>query len=209
MHSPERYKIELPWCHATGRTELRYLLEYYEEQNELNALKCSGTPEVIGQHSPVRIRRLCESIGVLFRREFNYDFRPYVAEPDRDHNGDKRRLFLWSFWDNWHGSKPRYYAYGAVGFEWIEWKYVASGWELAWAWFHPFERCQGHLTAIWPYFLKRFPDFWVQQPLSSAMKSFLARVGYDKNLEQQMARVQAAKLLVEKKVCEVVTDRTP
>jgi hypothetical protein len=125
-------------------------------------------PDVIAvtDRSPVRYRRAVETIACYFRREFRYDFVQYRAA---ESNG-RDRAYMWTG----RGCEEEI-AIGACCFRWRKWKDHAPGWALAWIWFHPYERGQGHLSKAWPYFQARFGDFHVEPPLSPAMAAFLAK----------------------------------
>lgn len=50
-----------------------------------------------------------------------------------------------------------------------------SKWLLTWVWFHPFFRRQGLLSAAWPYFRTRFPQFVVGPPYSREIVAFMEK----------------------------------
>jgi len=119
-------------------------------------------------------RRLAvEKLGKYFRREFNYDFIPYLAREPYKENV----VFLWLGEDyDKYGRKA--VAYGAIEFEPCDYpELIKKGckWQLAWVWFHPFMRNKGHLSSAWDYFRKRFGNFLVTRPLSFGMKEFLEK----------------------------------
>ena len=121
-------------------------------------------------------RRLAvEKLGRYFRREFHYDFIPYYATANSDNS--KNVVFLWLGEDyDRYGRKA--VAYGVVEFRPCPYpELIKEGceWELAWIWFHPYERGKGHLSSAWDYFQKRFGNFWVQHPLSFGMEEFLKK----------------------------------
>lgn len=51
----------------------------------------------------------------------------------------------------------------------------ASEWRLQWVWVRPARRRRGLLAARWGAFLIEFGDFWIETPLSRAMKRFVVR----------------------------------
>ena len=53
----------------------------------------------------------------------------------------------------------------------------APVWELAWVWFDPRHRRRRILTFVWPRFRALYGDFYVQGPLSDAMRAFLRKPG--------------------------------
>ena len=126
------------------------------------------------QHwQPLQRRLLVEKLGTYFRREFNYDFIPYLAIAPYKENV----VFLWLGEDyDKYGRKA--VAYGAIEFEPCDYPDLMKKgcqWQLAWVWFHPYMRNKGHLSAAWDYFQDRFGTFWVTRPLSSSMKKFLGK----------------------------------
>jgi hypothetical protein len=133
-----------------------------------------GSGACITDGSPRRVRQAVEKLARFFRQEFGYDFLQYSAD-ERDPNG---RAYLWVghvsdyFVKTGRGRRGggQVAAYGACCF-----RKRTSGWALAWVWFHPYERSRGHLSAMWPDFRAKYGDFYVEQPLSRSMRSFLSK----------------------------------
>ena len=135
--------------------------------------EASGLQEV--EHWQDLPRRLAvEKLGRYFRREFHYDFPPYIAT--RKSNSE-RVVFLW-LGEDYDSYGRKVVAYGACGFQPCDYpELIKEGreWELGWIWFHPYQRGEGHLSSAWDYFQKRFGNFWVQHPLSFGMEEFLKK----------------------------------
>ena len=171
MHmSPEYLKIQMPsmpWPggnqHPNGRT-----------------VTVGTDKEVLYEVSPsdpIRYRKAVEKIAYFFRREFGYDFPPYHTTHPLSYAYGYRSdiVFMWVGKDyDWSGNKKAV-AYGACGFVPED----GHGWCLEWVWLHPYERRRRHLSNAWPYFRERFGPFFIQPPLSFAMKEFLRKHEYN------------------------------
>jgi hypothetical protein len=166
MKDSSYYKILLPVVHlADTRKADRPAIE---EGSAPRAFMAEVRPD-----SPLGLRKAVERLARFFQREFRYDFLQYSATEGRfEDRLSKDRAYLWTL-PTWPPEKE--IAIGACCFRWREWSNVPPGWGLAWVWFHPFERGKGHLTGAWAYFLQRFPGFRCEPPISSAMRSFLAK----------------------------------
>ena len=118
--------------------------------------------------SPLSLRKRVETLARYFRRVFGYDFINYQAA----HCPPDCEAWLWTT----PGGDGRLYATGHAVF----WRQDFEDrpepeWELGSVWQHPYERRQGRLTEVWPYWQDRYGPFWVSTPLSSAMRDFLSR----------------------------------
>lgn len=114
--------------------------------------------------SPYIVRKAVATLGMVFRREFGFDFAPYdVLHPDGT------QVWLWVFptYDDRHGNDVLV-AFGAAGFS------FDPPWTLTWAWFHPFMRRKGYFSAMWPTFRERYGTFPIEEPLSDSMEAFVA-----------------------------------
>jgi hypothetical protein len=109
-------------------------------------------------------------MGLHFNRELDFPFSPYCKEYLS--SSDCAHLFAVN------PDIDRYYACGACLFQWIEWQNAPPSFLLGWVWFHPYFRHRGLLSSVWPYFQEKYGDFFVQEPLSPAMRSFLDKQGY-------------------------------
>jgi hypothetical protein len=184
--APERYRpslkdwpedpfdMRLPWI-----SQERLEKSWSSHEYGLVDIHCAVTG-VMGPDSPLRLKQIADRLGLWFRREFHYDFQPYEASSEET----DYRIFLWGAGNRLTNGKVP--VFGTVGFV-IEDRLPAKPWTLGWAWFHPYSRRQGHLTAAWPYFRERFGDFIVQPPLSEAMRAFL-----EKTDPEVLARTQRA-----------------
>jgi GNAT superfamily N-acetyltransferase len=124
---------------------------------------------IVKDDAPIVARLAVECIGRMFRREFDYDGTPYVAE---DPDG-QQRCVLWVALPRFEDG---YVAVGAAGFrEGITYTNVPGPvTEMRWAWLHPHYRRRGVLSAAWPHLVNRFGPFGLQPPLSPAMQAFAA-----------------------------------
>jgi|SRR5450755_1106942 hypothetical protein len=71
---------------------------------------------------------------------------------------------------------------GAGCFRYRDDQSTTCPWLFDWLWLHPYCRGQGHLTRVWPEFQNEFDQFRCAQPLSTSMKHFLAKVGWNEAL---------------------------
>jgi hypothetical protein len=119
--------------------------------------------------SPITMRRSVETLACYFRREFGYDFVQYSATEPSD---PRDRIFLWTRDDCMYHA-----AIGAICFRWREYDNAPHGLAVAWVWIHPYLRRHGILAAHWEFFRHLYGDFYVEPPLSPAMKAFLESRG--------------------------------
>ena len=118
--------------------------------------------------SPWLLRREVEKFGYYFRREFDYgiqfeasDTRPYSAYIFASHEG-----FLWV---------------GACCFRKCIFPHM-DGMVLdsmQWAWLHPYFRNHGILKSHWKALHAEHGDFFLEHPLSPAMRSFFLKHAKD------------------------------
>ncbi|MGO8899854.1 MAG: hypothetical protein ACLQU5_16110 [Isosphaeraceae bacterium] len=125
--------------------------------------------DVILPSSLKSARKAAEALAYYFRREFRYDFPQYHH---LERTPKKDRVLLLS-----HKYTVHKAALGAICFRWRDYENVPAGLALAWAWFHPYLRRQGVLTAYWPVFREVYGSFYIEPPISSAMGAFLTRMG--------------------------------
>ncbi len=125
-------------------------------------------PTLVTRCSPLGLRRMVEKFARYFRTEFNYDFPPFDATED-ELEEDAYRAYLFP---NESNHAPRVWA-GAVCFRWRDFGDLGSRWSLQWAWFHPFMRNRGLLTAAWDRLHDDLGNFFVEPPFSPAMLGFL------------------------------------
>lgn len=53
-----------------------------------------------------------------------------------------------------------------------------SGWAMQWAWVHPMRRKRGCLTAMFKRAQQQVGEFWIEEPVSLAVKAYLDKYGY-------------------------------
>jgi hypothetical protein len=130
--------------------------------------------------SSLPMRQAVWLLASYFRREFGYDFVQYGHG---GHESDEKHVaFLW-LGDERIRAKKRgglavsRIAVGACCFRWREWADTEPSYGLQWVWFHPFARGRGFLGDCWPWFCGAFWPFYVERPLSSGMRGFLAKRG--------------------------------
>lgn len=124
-------------------------------------------PELVTLTSPAWKHKEMYSRAVAFKQEFHFDFVQWHSPKgitDKDTRG-----FL--FGDD-AGA-----IVGACSFRNSNINESGKRWILDWIWICPKQRRVGHLAKRWEEFKSRFGDFYVSPPVSDAMKSFLAKQG--------------------------------
>jgi hypothetical protein len=122
-------------------------------------------------HCPRQLARntanAVELIGLMFQRQFHYDFRPYSAES----HGDNPKQDVWLFVvEGFHTDL----LVGACEFERGVFINVPPDISiLQWIWLHPGYREKGVLTDAWPFFIERYGPIGVTHPISTSMDHFL------------------------------------
>lgn len=125
----------------------------------------------VDRHSPMQLRKEVEKFATYFRDEFRYDFMQYDSEEEKPYTA---YLFA-SELNRW----PRAWV-GAACFKPTNFKDVAIPPQgLNWIWIHPFWRNRGILREWWPTFRESHGDYWVEPPVSPAMKQFLLKHNKD------------------------------
>jgi hypothetical protein len=136
-------------------------------------LSVNGRHEVNGS-STLGIRKALEQFARYFKAEFHYDDVQYYAD---EHDEDCRGfLFTEPALDivtEEHPEMPTR-CLGGCCFRYVRFS-DGDRWVLYWVWFHPFFRGRGLLSKHWGKFSEHFGDFIVAPPMSSAMKSFVAK----------------------------------
>lgn len=129
----------------------------------------SAFDEHVDQWSPEWRHREMYRRAVAFRREEGYDFVQWsVPETDPDTHG-----FLFA------DEEGR--IVGACAFRMRDFEAGFRRWCLQWIWVAPEHRRRGVLRSRWEGLRQRFGDFWVEPPVSDAMRAFLGSMG-DKRL---------------------------
>jgi hypothetical protein len=119
--------------------------------------------------SPKSYRQAVYRIADFFRREFQYDFVQYGV--DGEENDPNHVAFLWVHREGEKVSEEfKVPCIGACCFRLRE-----SDYALQWAWIHPYRRRQGLLESALPELKEEFGEFYVEPPLSKAMKAFLKK----------------------------------
>jgi hypothetical protein len=137
---------------------------------------------VVTDRSHSSVRKAVEQLARYFRRELGYDSVQYLAD---EHQG-RDRTYLWTH-GTYHNHKSQQLVIGACCFRWGDGEDRPPGWAMAWCWFHPYQRRQGHLSEAWAYFLARFPGFVCERPFSDAMAKFLLKRGYFDERDRERA----------------------
>lgn len=127
-------------------------------------IQTNSAPELVTPQSPLWMHKAVYQRAVYFRREFHYDFVQWAgSEREKNHHPQARGHLFSSKEGGAEGT-----IIGACGF-WHD----DDGWRLQWVWLCPPARRTGALSHRWPGFLELYGDFWVEQPLSDAMRQFL------------------------------------
>ena len=171
-----RYDIVLP---TTPHVRVRWPEDEQRTGKalELDELVC------VTSRSYKRLQYSVWKIACLFRNEMNF------AIPDYWHKGEAVgedvRAYLWcKTCDEYPtGLGPSDVVIGGCCFYPHE-----DAWGLHWVWLHPFERRQGRLSRVWPYFEERFGSFVPMPPWSDAMRHFLKKQGYVEKLRKEHPR---------------------
>lgn len=66
---------------------------------------------------------------------------------------------------------------GAAAFRWRVFKDAPAVWALQWIWFWPSYRRQGFLARHWQQLRQMYGDFYIEPPVSEAMKAFVTKQG--------------------------------
>ncbi len=148
-----------------------YANELYDATEEFR-----GLPSVVfGPASRPEVKRAAYVMGCYFRREFRYDFPAF--DPHDQHS---YRAYLWGYPEFCRGREVLEVIGACQFLAGRELDPPASyGWQLAWAWFHPFRRRSGLLSGSWPYLMHRHGRFGIGGPVSSAMLCFLLRMNFE------------------------------
>ncbi|MGE8063729.1 hypothetical protein [Pseudomonas sp. NPDC089569] len=125
--------------------------------------------ERVDDNSPMGIQREVFRRAISFKREFGYDF---IQWP-----GDEHR----SVGPDWHGylipAGPDGCIAGACAFALQPAEGGSKQWSLQWIWLAPKYRRHGLLVQRWTYYLEQYGDFYIEPPLSDAMKAFVRAHG--------------------------------
>lgn len=123
-----------------------------------------GSPDV--RPSPQWLNKQLYKHAVAFRREFRYDFVQW--SPFGEDDDEARGILI---------TDEHRRVVGAMGFRWRVWSDAPAGWSLDWVWFVPSFRKQGYFTRHWKKLRQMYGDFYIQRPVSDAMRQFAIKQG--------------------------------
>lgn len=110
---------------------------------------------------------VAEIISHYFHRETQFDFRPYSAgEENEDHPVYLVRSKRFTT------CVP--IIAGAFGLERVQ-----GNWVLTWIWIHPWERGTRLVGAVFDTLDETYGSFYVEEPVSGAMRGLMAKRKYD------------------------------
>lgn len=116
-----------------------------------------------------------ESIGRYFHRETHFDFPPYsVGDEGEDHHVylvRSKRI-----------STCVPIVAGALGIQRVQ-----DNWVLTWIWLHPWERGTNLVDAVFNTLDETYGSFYVEAPISGAMRGLMSKRKYDEN---RIVRIQ-------------------
>jgi hypothetical protein len=120
---------------------------------------------IVTDGAPTSLRQACYAMAVQFRREMHFDFPPLQSVSE------------------WDGAEVvAHLAYGyATGPCFDAGLFLfpdEDGWTMGAAWVFPYSRGRGLVAAVWPALVKRYGDFYLEPPISPAMRRVLRRVGH-------------------------------
>jgi hypothetical protein len=120
--------------------------------------------------SPLVLRKQLDIMATYHRRELKLDFTLYRYDQGCDNKEHPYIGFLLPATN----TIPESWV-GGVMFRWVEWANAEPGWEMSWAWLHPYARRHGILTSYWPVFKRFFAPFTLDMP-NKSMRAFLSKV---------------------------------
>jgi len=157
FNDPKKYEMRLP---KVAQLPLHWQVEPFEA--------VAGV-RLVDVNSKIADRRAAETLATYFKRELSYDIVQYSVS--ETYPKDCVLLFTYETYEKVQ------YAFGAVCMRWREYLDHDLEYAMAWVWFHPYERKQGHLSKLWPHLAERFGNFVCEGPLSPAMRAFLTKRG--------------------------------
>lgn len=127
--------------------------------------------ERVDENTPMWIQREVYRRAISFKREFGYDFIQWPGHEQKSVGPD------------WHGylipAGPDGCIAGACAFALQSRENGSTQWSLQWIWLAPKYRRSGLLLQRWAYFLEQYGDFYIEAPVSEAMKAFVRAHGSD------------------------------
>jgi len=157
--------------HRVLHREAQQLLDPKPNPRLATRLALGDRSDIVDSDAPLWMQKEVYRRAIKFKREFRYDFVQWPGS--ETHRVDA----------GWHG-----YLFtagadgtiaGACAFFNPEAKEGGEEWALQWIWVAPKYRRQGILLERWPVFVERYGDFYIEPPLSEAMKGFIAAHGTD------------------------------
>lgn len=140
---------------------------------EHRGLALPANVRVVLADSPLCLRKAVWRNAQFFHGEFGYDGVPYAYEGR--YVDPKCEAYIWVK----SALDKRDYVLGAAAFYETQFEKRPPLRTLGWVWLHPYTRRRGQLKSLWPTLRRLQGRFWVERPLSVAMKAFLASVESD------------------------------
>jgi len=140
---------------------------------------------IIGPSSPRSYREAVRLLAEDFANGAHFSPAPYEVDEAEHYGsayaGDRVLLFSTPL------GPGKIRCFGAVGLRWKTYDEVPTGgWFITWAWFHPKQQRQGHLSKAWPSILRLFPNACPDPPITEAMNSFLDKVQFQHPLRSAL-----------------------
>jgi hypothetical protein len=150
--------------HRSYHARIMRVLEPKPNKRMLERIATDRYPQMVTEDSPLWMHREMYQRAYLFKREFHYDFTQWRNPSKR---ADREPGAVGFLFTDEHGRID-----GACAF-----RKDPDQWCLDFVWIRPAMRRQGLLAARWPQFVEMFGDFWLERPLSDAMKLFVTTHG--------------------------------
>ncbi len=150
---------------ASHRREHKKRMSYLDPQPHprmIEEMAGSEDPEHVDWLSPPWKHKEMYRRALAFKRELHFDFAMWTPTGEVD--------------PNVHGfllSTEAGAIIGACAFRLREFEGGSKAYGLQWIWVAPRHRRSGALRARWSEFRRRFGDFWIEHPVSDAMKAFV------------------------------------
>jgi len=155
-----------PDSSASHRKEHKARMQYLAPApSEAMAAETIADREHVDWRSPRWKHEEMYGRALAFKREFRYDFTQWdCPERDRDAHG-----FLFTDGDD--------RIVGACAFRLREWEDGSKSYGLQFIWIAPGHRRGGVLRDRWADLRRRFGDFYIETPVSPAMRAFVIGTG--------------------------------
>jgi hypothetical protein len=131
---------------------------------------------VVAPRAHRSLHHAVEWMATYFQHERGYSFPQYDTRSGMESLDANLRAYVWA---DTHGvdTRNRIPVFGAICFRLRQPSGRKPYYGAQWAWLHPYQRRNGHLTRAWPYFEKRFGHFVPEPPFSDEMRGFLTKQG--------------------------------